>query len=1009
VGILNMREWVEDRRATLAERPTQPIDEARHAGEATDQLGAEPPTLDDAQGDDPNPSQSDAVFDAALGRQSFEHRRIVSVARQKLFGRGQPLRIGRYAIERRIGAGGMGEVYLASDADLGRKVAVKRVLTRFSSPSHQERLRREARALARLSHPNVVQVYEFGEHEGRTFVAMEYVDGQTLAQWLAEGERSWQAVLDKFLAAGRGLAAVHQAGLVHRDFKPENVLLSGDGRVLVADFGVVLAGEDRRGGDSGEALRLGADMRTSVTGAILGTIRFMSLEQLCASNVDARSDQFSYCIALYEALWGKPPFTLSSSLARLDDLEAGEPMVPSSRGGLRPPARLWRVIRRGLAKDPDARWADMNALLGALEGETRRRRRLAWIGSAVAAASLVTAAVLISKDQPVDPCAAVERELEGVWDSERRAELERELVGLDVGHAVDSSQRVFAGLDRWSSGWVHERERVCRASDEQRIEPELARLQSACLTRQRQRVEDLVELLQQPGTDGDALASAVEAVAELPPASGCEDELALLGVEPPADGIEEQVEGLRRDVGRARELRLLGRMDEGLTLAEVTERAARELGYGPLLAEALGELAKAELAAGSSTRGLERMQEAIDAAELHRHDSLVADLWLELAMRSFTEFDEAQIGAWQLRRAEVANGRIGASTRSSARLEFARGQLAELRGDDTEAERGYRAAIGEAEFDEAARLDLPSYLSNLARIVAKRDRGEANVLFRSALEIVEAQYGPHHPQTARQLYDLALALRDADPGNDEIVELLERTVEIWTRSHERPHRDLAKAELLLGMLALRGQELDEAEVHARKSASIQTLTLPEKHLERGGTAHLLAVIHSVRGEHEQALEQLEATLAIWEPAYGLDDPRVQRVRSDVAATQLALGEIDDAAEGLALLLPHVQGQPEQVSVRLQLCEVAVRRGQLEAADTELEAIDTLEPDGLGPHEFSYVLLRALVDLRRGDLQTAMVERVHGARTVTPFTAAQIDTWLDQLELSPPERAALQIE
>ncbi|NJK31656.1 MAG: tetratricopeptide repeat protein [Deltaproteobacteria bacterium] len=238
---------------------------------------------------------------------------------------------------------------------------------------------------------------------------------------------------------------------------------------------------------------------------------------------------------------------------------------------------------------------------------------------------------------------------------------------------------------------------------------------------------------------------------------------------------------------------------------------------------------------------------------------------------------------------------------------------------------------------------------------------------------------------------------------------MERTVEIWTRSHERPHRSLANAEFLLGVLALQRNELDEALEHARAAAKIQASTLPERHVDRGETAQLLAVIHSVRGEYELALEQLHMTLTIWEPAYGIGNPQVQRARSDLAATQLALGQLEAARDGLTELLPHVQGTMEQVSVRLQLCEAAVRNGRLDAADAELDVLDTLRLADFGAHEFSYALLRALVALRRGDLQSAQLERLHLARTTTSFTADQINSWFDQLALTPAERATLQTD
>src|SRR5690606_25625500 len=238
------------------------------------------------------------------------HRLAVSEARRRLFGEGPIVRIGRYRIEARIGAGGMGEVYLAVDEELDRKVAIKRVLPGLISEHHHQRLREEARALAKLCHANVVQVYEIGEHEQRTFLAMQYVEGQTLASWLAEQPRTWREILTRFCAAGRGLAAAHEAGVVHRDFKPENILLADDGNVRVADFGIALAEAD-----PGAAVGSFGDHEE--THYVAGTFRYMPIEQLRGDPVDARSDQFAFCVALYEALWGAQPWALGTMQERL--------------------------------------------------------------------------------------------------------------------------------------------------------------------------------------------------------------------------------------------------------------------------------------------------------------------------------------------------------------------------------------------------------------------------------------------------------------------------------------------------------------------------------------------------------------------------------------------------------------------------------------------------------------------------------------------------------------------
>jgi serine/threonine-protein kinase len=258
--------------------------------------------------------------------------------------------VGRYTIERLIGVGGLGVVYAATDPELARQVALK-LLKRGSE---QERLVREARALARVSHPNVVAVHDVGRWNDRVFIAMELVRGCDLRGWLRERRRRWPEVVDVFLAAGRGLASAHAAGLVHRDFKPENVLISSDGRVAVSDFG--LARSDDEAAD----------------GTVAGTPAYMAPEQAAGELADARSDQFAFCASLFEALYG----------ARLSE-RPDETGVPRTLG---------RIVRRGLAAAPAARWGSMAELLAALgRDRTRWPRRLA--AAALAACAIVATAL----------------------------------------------------------------------------------------------------------------------------------------------------------------------------------------------------------------------------------------------------------------------------------------------------------------------------------------------------------------------------------------------------------------------------------------------------------------------------------------------------------------------------------------------------------------------------------------------------------------------------------------
>ncbi|HLU65237.1 MAG TPA: protein kinase, partial [Kofleriaceae bacterium] len=265
-------------------------------------------------------------------------------------------RLGRYVITALEGKGGMGEVYAAEDPALGRRVAIKvlrRDLSSGSAGSLEERLAREAQAMARLNHPAVVTVYDVGELDGRIFIAMEYVAGQTLAGWLAAEERPWRQVLARFIAAGRGLAAAHAAGLVHRDFKPENVLLGEDGRPRVADFGVArplgVIEAAAPAGSPGTSPLLASSL--TATGAVIGTPIYMAPEQLRGEPATPASDQFSFCASLYVGLHGARPFSGDTVTSLMKEVERGALREPPP-GEQRVPAQVRRAVARGLASDP---------------------------------------------------------------------------------------------------------------------------------------------------------------------------------------------------------------------------------------------------------------------------------------------------------------------------------------------------------------------------------------------------------------------------------------------------------------------------------------------------------------------------------------------------------------------------------------------------------------------------------------------------------------------------------
>ena len=315
-------------------------------------------------------------------------------------------RIGRYAVLRKLGEGGMGAVYAAYDEELDRRVAIKLVREHLAGDTlGRARMQREAQALARVSHPNVVQVYDVGGHGDQVFIAMEHVRGVTLREWQAAidaGSPAGRAALiDMYVQAGRGLAAAHAAGLVHRDFKPDNVLVGDDGRARVLDFGIAAsrgAAPPVRARAEGPADALAStavldalSRELTGAGAVIGTPAYMAPEQFLAQPSDARTDQFSFCVALYAALYGEEPFGGDSFVARQVAVTSGEVAPPPP--GARVPAWLRAVVVRGLALRPEDRHPSMEALLAALvaDPEVARRRRLRGAGliAAVAAVSAI--------------------------------------------------------------------------------------------------------------------------------------------------------------------------------------------------------------------------------------------------------------------------------------------------------------------------------------------------------------------------------------------------------------------------------------------------------------------------------------------------------------------------------------------------------------------------------------------------------------------------------------------
>ena len=442
-----------------------PRDASRSAGVGRPAEGDDASTLDA-----PDPSDAPDSFDDIL-------RRVVRPGGDAPgLERGSEL-VGRFRITRVLGAGGMGTVYVARDATLGREVAIKV----HHAASGARRLRREAVAMARLAHPNVVTVFEVGDIGGRPFVVMEYIAGTTLRAHLAAAPRSVRDIVALLVAAGEGLAAAHDAGLVHRDVKPENVLVGADGRARVGDFGLARdrgarepeSSDDGPGAPIEESSPSVEDLRAPVTqtGAVMGTPAYMAPEQFAGAPVDARADQFAFCVTAWEALWGERPFAPQrSSYAQLSAASGlGERRAPPAAP--RVPARIRAALERGLAIDPAARFATMHDLLGAMRPPRRELWR--WLAAGAALAIAAACAALVLRGDPGPACdIAGDADLAG---------MRTDLAGALQQHgAPQIATRVEALAHDWAARFKTHAQKACEAGADHQWSPEIVARSRQC-------------------------------------------------------------------------------------------------------------------------------------------------------------------------------------------------------------------------------------------------------------------------------------------------------------------------------------------------------------------------------------------------------------------------------------------------------------------------------------------------------------------------------------------------
>jgi tetratricopeptide (TPR) repeat protein len=787
-------------------------------------------------------------------------------------------RVGRYVLGERLGAGGMGIVYAAHDPKLDRSVALKLLRPDASGDSEAHRqLLREAQTLARLAHPNVVNVHDIGEVEGRIYVDMELVKGGTLGRWLAQGGHTWKQVLEVFVQAGRGLAAAHALGIVHRDFKPDNVLVGDDGRVRVADFGIALLGPQphpasQPGGPHPAAAAAvgpsarevsgnantpqpvvfsppGADGGRARAVGWTGTPAYMAPEQRRDGTADARSDQYSFAMALREAVTGRAD---------------------------KPPSWLLQAVERALSDEPAQRFASMEALVDALESEPRRRgRRRRSISMAIGAAALLCVGVgwgsVRGKASAPKACRGAETTVAGVWGPAEHATVQRAFLASGKPFAADAWRGVETSLDAYARDWAAARTEACEAT---RVRGEqsdqILTLRTACLDERLSAMHALVGVLEH--ADDGVVLHGFGATQALPRMASCSDASWLLArVKPPTDpATAAKVADLRDRLAQTKALDDSAKYPDALALAKGIEEEAAASGDAPVHAASLYALGSL-LGRTGDLAGAERtLRQAASVADSAGDDATRVRAWGGLLYYVGNEGHRADL--------------------IDTFVAQAQGALARL-GHDSEVEGSFLEDEGSA-------------LQSAGRLAEARKAEER------AVALDAEAFGSDSWQQAVALTNLGIALASAGESAQAIT-VLQRALAINERAVGPAHPYVASAENAIAGVFMSQGSPELAEPHAQRAALLGEGVVSGEEL--GRFRYDLASVQQAAGNLDGALASYQQALKDASTSFASDDPALRDYLRSIGETYVDLGQPKAALPYLERALKLVGGPDAELA------------------------------------------------------------------------------------------------
>lgn len=920
-------------------------------------------------------SDADVTVEAASG----DGQSVAPPSRDDLAGQS----LGRYQLGRQLGSGGMGVVFEALDPELDRQVAIKLLHGGRGAAALKARLLREARAMARLQHPNVVAVHDIGAVGDEVFIAMELVEGATLTKWLAERKRSTREVVRVFVEAGRGLEAAHAVDMVHRDFKPDNVLIGADGRARVTDFGLARPIDDPPPSMRGQAKphspsTTGMSLTRTAPGAMVGTPAYMSPEQLKAQPADARSDQFAFCVALFEALTSQRPFRGASFEELARNVLAGQrDPTPSSV-----PRWLRAVLDRGLSPDPGERYPTMRALLSDLERDRGKVKRAATLGVAMTAAAAATVGVLYlwtgltTPQVDGDAADAPPGALGSPTCTERNAVTERWSSSRQDAFRTALSQRaisderlpeaVMKQAQTWTEAWTKQHDRLCRSKDAER-----ARLRT-CLTR-RFRAFDAIVAHVTDHRDSYANERALTALSGLgsPEACGVRARLAVQPLpvpEPDAEhiAIRSQLDAL----GAAVALGQAG--GEREAAAKLVDRA-NATGHAPTHAEALLLQGRVELAAGAIDDAATTLEESIAVARTAGHDEAVSDAALMLAHIELERLRPEAIERW-LRILEADAARFD-DRALEAEAMLVKGRSMQVRGDFKDAVDPLRKALNlsRSAFGDQHARTVVAYLAYSDLMVDLERLHEADEHAREAVKISKALAG-----------DRSLLLTRARAGFGR-VRLAKGEAQAALQEF-----DLAASDQLLGTPLTAARDVTSRLGIAAAHEALKNfdkagdaLAAAERAARRSPQhAHTLSALGAYlvrRGTTEDGLSKLRAALQQREQDIGPDDMRLVSLLRALGRAQTRAKRVKEARvtfeRALAIIESGLGYEPLRAFVHEELAEAERVAESPKARLKQLDEAHVLLSSAYG-HEHERTVLNVLT---RADLAYELGRKTYAGR------------------------------